>query len=70
MVLAGHANHEGSCYPGYRRLSTITGIGKNSIGRYLDELEEHGRIRILKGPKGKRSYKLLPVPTGGTELPR
>lgn len=70
MVLAEHADDEGSCFPGYRRLSNITGIGKNYIGRYIDELAENDRIRIRKGPNGKRSYQLLAVPTGGTEVPQ
>jgi hypothetical protein len=60
QALAGHANHEGRCYPGYRRLSEITGITKNYIGRFLDELAEHDRIRIQHHAKGRKSYELLP----------
>jgi hypothetical protein len=64
-ALAGHANHEGRCYPGYRRLSEITGIGINSIRDYLAELEHNDRIRIHREGKRRQSYELLRCSPGG-----
>lgn len=53
MILLMHKNKkEGmadSCFPSYAILSNETGCAKNTIGKYIRQLEENGYIIIKSG---------------------
>lgn len=65
LALADLGNHQGTgCYPGQRRLATMTGLGLRTVRNALVALEERGLIerQERRRPDGYRtsdSYRLL-----------
>lgn len=56
LVLAAHASYQtGKCWPSIGRIATLAGMGRESVGKVLIELEEHGWITrtVRRGQHGK-----------------
>ena len=59
MLLLSYAWQAGSCFPGQERLSRELGVGKRSIIRWLQELEEHKIIASRRRGLGKTNLYLI-----------
>lgn len=59
-VLCAHANAEGNCFPGVRRLERLTGYTSKTVCRATRELETAGRINIRRSQRHGNRYSLLP----------
>jgi Helix-turn-helix domain len=57
-LLADHADFEGRCYPGIRRLAQLAGASPNTIISATKELEAATRITVDHRRSGNR-YQLL-----------
>jgi hypothetical protein len=59
-ALVDHADAEGRCHPGYRRIEQATGIGRTTVGKRLARLEDLKRVIVeSRSQKGNR-YVVLP----------
>jgi len=56
VALADMADEEHSCYPGQRRLSTMTGFSVRTVQRALEQLEAHGLI-TREHRQGSRGFR-------------
>lgn len=63
-LLVDHADGEGRCYPGVRRLAKLSGRRPNTVLKATRELEDADRIRAARARRGNR-YTLRPLPTKG-----
>lgn len=57
-LLCDHAHHDGTCFPGQRRLCELTKASRRRVVAAIRELEEAGRISVRRSPHGNR-YTLL-----------
>jgi putative DNA primase/helicase len=64
LALVDHANPDGRCYPGVRRLADMTGLAPNTVTATIGWLEECGRIEVKRarsaGRRDVNRYRLLP----------
>jgi hypothetical protein len=58
-LLCHHADHNGECFPGVRRLAELAAIRLEAVGKATRELEDCGRIDVRRSRRGNR-YQLLP----------
>ena len=67
-LLVDHADAEGRCFPGIRRLAKLSGRRPNTVLKTTRELEEAGRVAVDRRRSGNR-YSLTPsLPKGGSSV--
>lgn len=64
QVLCVHANDDGTCWPGVRRIASLSGLNKDTVGAAVRRLEGLGRIEVLRLPQRHR-YVLLDFSSPG-----
>jgi hypothetical protein len=56
VAICIHADKEGKCYPGYKRIRQVTGIGSNStVKKSIENLVEAGFLSVTSGKKKRNS---------------
>src|SRR5438270_13768502 len=60
MGLLSYAWQDGSCFPGQDRLAHDLGLGRRSIVRYLQELQESGLLIVERRGLGLTNVYRLP----------
>lgn len=58
--LARHADRQGHCWPGIRRLARLTGIGKDTIVKCVKHLQKLGLIDFQKRGDKSTEYWVIP----------
>ncbi len=60
LVLKAHADSEGYCFPGFRRIMDATGLTRNAISTAIKRLEEtHEAIAVTRTLRQVNKYRLL-----------
>jgi DNA-binding MarR family transcriptional regulator len=70
LTLCDHARHDAIAFPGYRRIRERTGMAKDTIERYAQDLEAAGRVTVERSPRKVNRYRILPwrpLDLGGAE---
>jgi len=66
LLLLGHADEEGECFPSVKRLAKLSGLHRASVSRVIAELKRKKEIDF-KRERGKRTvYYVTPVKTSRT----
>ncbi|MGB9553543.1 MAG: helix-turn-helix domain-containing protein [Candidatus Caldatribacteriaceae bacterium] len=59
LALLYHADSSGRCFPGYRRIQTLSGVGsRRTLSRVLRLLEVHGFLSVVR-EKGEVNHYCL-----------
>lgn len=61
VILADHANEQGTCFPSQSTLATRTGMGRSTVNKKLLVLEEAGLIKRKSGCEGRSTIYTLIV---------
>jgi hypothetical protein len=67
VVLADHADDQGFCWPGIRRLCALTGMARNTVERAISNLAAAGRVSVERKPSRSNLYRLLDLPERSLE---
>ena len=62
VVLADHANEDGKCWPSQATLARRTGMGRSTVNRKLDMLEQQNLIMRISGNHERSTMYHLLVP--------
>lgn len=68
LALADHADDEGVCWPGVKRLASMCKVTERQIGRLLVELRESGELAI-EFNRGERLCNRYRITVGLSSLP-
>lgn len=63
IVLAGRADDDGRCWPGYRHIAAAAGVSRNAVNALVKSLEEKGRVEVDRTRRNFH-YRLLDWPRG------
>lgn len=59
-ALVDHADAEGRCRPGYRRIAVATKINRSTVGFLVTGLEAKNRIEVENRSQAGNRYRILP----------
>lgn len=69
VVLADHANEDGKCWPSQATLARRTGMGRSTVNRKLEMLEENQLIHRISGNSERSTMYHLLVPEQDRVVP-
>ena len=69
VVLADHTNEDGKCWPSQATLAKRTGMGRSTVNRKLEMLEEAGLISRVSGNQTRSTVYYLLVPERDNLVP-
>ena len=69
VVLADHANEDGKCWPSQATLARRTGMGRSTVKRKLEMLEENQLIHRISGNSERSTMYHLLVPEQDRVVP-